>query len=120
MTVLIVASNTVSEDKLQAFYEELKRELTKVCSGSLKSLQDQTMCEDLLQRKIQPRLEQILDNYKTVIKGDKVKIAQGKIEESKQLMHQNVIQMSENVNTVKENLLPSSQQIAMEARTFEK
>ena len=28
--------------------------------------------------------------------------------------------MSENVNTVKENLLPSSQQIAMEARKFEK
>ena len=55
-----------------------------------------------------------------MIKGDKVKIAQEKIEETKQLMHQNVIQMSENVNTVKENLLPSSQQIAMEARKFEK
>ena len=87
MTVLIVANNNVSEDKLQSFYEEVKRELTKVCNGSLKNLQDQTVCEDLLQRKIQPRLEQILENYRTVIKGDKVKIAQGKIEESKQLMH---------------------------------
>ena len=48
VTILLVANNTVSEDKLQSLYEEIKREMTKTCNGSLKRLQDESIVEDHL------------------------------------------------------------------------
>jgi hypothetical protein len=47
-----------------------------------------------------------MENNRSVIKTDKVKIAQLKVDETKGIMKNNVIQMSENVGMVKEKLLP--------------
>jgi hypothetical protein len=51
---------------------------------------------------------------------DKVKIAQGKINEATDGMKSNLIQMSENVAITKEKLLPTTQELAMESRKFQK
>ena len=56
--------------------------------------------------------------YCSTIKMDKVKIAQAKVDEAKGLMHSNVIEMSNNVANVRDKLLPTTQELAMEARKF--
>ena len=55
-----------------------------------------------------------------MIKGDKVKTAQKKVDETKEIMKENVKLMASNIKDVEENLLPDSYLMAMQARDFNK
>ena len=76
------------------------------------------MSDAHFQRQIEPKLQARIDQYRSVIKNDKVKVAFGKVDEAKDIMKGNVIQMSENVGMTREKLLPTTQELAMEARKF--
>ena len=49
---------------------------------------------------------------------DKVKTAQGKVDEVKIEMTQNIRTMSDNVGNVRDKLLPTTNELRMEARKF--
>ena len=58
--------------------------------------------------------------YRSAIKTDKVQIALAKTDEVKGLMKNNVIEMSSNLENVRDRLVPMSTEIVMEAQRFKK
>ena len=66
------------------------------------------MKDDHYQRQLQPKLESRINQFRCVIKSDKVKQAQQKVEEVKGVMQNNVIEMSNNVVTMRDKLLPET------------
>jgi hypothetical protein len=55
-----------------------------------------------------------------VIKTDKVKIAQQKVDLAKEEVKKGVIEMAENVGNVRDRLLVDAQEINLHARKFQK
>ena len=103
------AAKDSPEAKLFALYSDLRSDLEQVCR--IDRIQDLSLVDGHFQRQLEPKLEARIDQYRSVIKGEKIKIAFGKADEAKALMKENVIQMSENVGMTKEKLLPTSQEL---------
>ena len=85
----MAASKDAPEHKLQSLYMDLRKDLEQVCK--LHQLQDMSLSDAHFQRQIEPKLQARIDQYRSVIKNDKVKVAFGKVDEAKGLMKDNVI-----------------------------